>query len=147
MTNDYSELGRYILALLDANNFSMRRASLEAGLEASTVHKILDRDRAGTGVPTPETLERLAAALGGDYLQMMRMAGHLPEVSALEMDDAEIYAKMQRLHFLVREIAAKDPAAARRLMGLVITPFEMMLALEEEQAEEEGQSLDGKAVD
>lgn len=130
--NTYSELGQYIVALVGAQNMSLRQASIKAGLEGTTIAKILQRD--GRVIPTPQTLDRIARGLNGDFLHMMRLAGHLPPEASQDtdtIDDPELYAKFQRLHDLIRQVAEKDRDAAARLMGLVITPFEVMLALEE----------------
>ena len=149
MGNGYSELGQYILALCEAQNLSLRRASLKSDLESSTISKILQRD--GQGVPTPDTLDKIASGLGGDFLKMMSLAGHLPPVEGQgTVEDAELYAKMQRLQDLIWQVTQRDRATAARLMGLVITPFEIMLALEEMEEREAGQvkepASDGEKV-
>lgn len=135
--NEYSELGRYIVALCQAQNLSLRQASMRSGLDPTTISKILQRDRQNT--PTPETLEKIAGGLNGDYLRMMSLAGHLPPVEVLDgvVDDTELYTKIQRLQDLIWQVAQQDRDAAARLMGLVITPFEIMLALEESRAPEQ----------
>jgi transcriptional regulator with XRE-family HTH domain len=124
----YTELGQYIVALVDSHNLSLRKASLRSGLDATTIARILQRD--GTNIPTPETLQKLADGLGGDFYRMMALAGHLPPADATDEMEAELYAKFQRLQELVRQVAQRDPEEAKRLMGMVITPFEIMLALE-----------------
>ena len=144
--SEYSELGQYIKALCESHNLSLRQASIRAGLESTTIAKILQRD--GRVVPTPHTLDRIAKGLGGDFLHMMRLAGHLPpEVSQDEtIDDPELYTKMQRLMSLIRQVAERDRDAAARLMGLVITPFEVMLALEETEEQEQEVAEHDKAL-
>lgn len=133
----YTKLGEYILALCKAKNLSLRQASLRSDLEAGTVSKILQRD--GQSVPTPETLDKIARGLDGDYLKMMGLAGHLPPTGGEDADDldAELYSKMQRLQDLIRQAARRDPAAASRLMGYVITSFDVMISLDEAELRRE----------
>ncbi len=123
---ELSELSRYILALCEVQNLSQRQASERSGLDATTISKIVARD--GQSVPTPATLEKLATGLNGDYLYMMSLAGHLSPVGAGEGFDTELSTKFKRLQALIREVAAEDLEGARRLMSLVITPFEIMLS-------------------
>jgi transcriptional regulator with XRE-family HTH domain len=131
----YTELGQYIVALTEAQNLSLRQASVKSDLDPTTIARILQRD--GTSVPTPETLAKIADGLDGDFYRMMTLAGHLPgDQGGIDIEDAELYAKFQRLQTLVQEVAEKDPEAARRLMGMIITPFEVMLALESPEVEE-----------
>jgi len=61
----------------------LREASMKAGLAPETLSKILRRGASST--PRPDTIQQIADALGGDYIEMMRLAGHLetPEVEAL----------------------------------------------------------------
>lgn len=126
--SEYTRLGSYIVKLCEAQNLSLRQASLRAGLEAGTLSKILRRD--GQSVPNPDTLGKIARGLNGDYLHMMSLAGHLPESGHDEELSAEIQAKLKRLDTLVREVARRDPARAAELLALVITPFEVMKSMD-----------------
>lgn len=135
MGDDYTELGQYIMALCTAQNLSLRQASMRAGLDPTTIARILQRD--GQNIPRADTLAKIAGALNGDFYHMMGLAGHLPPVGEQEtIEGVELYAKFQRLQHLVRELEKRDPEAANRLMGMVITPFEIMLALEGEETGE-----------
>jgi transcriptional regulator with XRE-family HTH domain len=127
----YSKLNEYVLALCKAQNLSLRQAALRSGVDTSTISKMLQRD--GESVARPDTLERLAAGLNGDYLQMMRLAGYLPEHkgNGEGLEDAELQAKIAYLEDLIVRVAEKDRDAARRLLGMVIAPFEIMLDLKE----------------
>lgn len=129
-TDGYTKLNEYVLALCKAQNLSLRQAALRSGVDTSTISKMLQRD--GASVARPDTLERLAAGLNGDYLQMMRLAGYLPEKGDGEgSEDAELQAKIAYLEDLIRRVAEKDRDAAARLLGMVIAPFEIMLDLKE----------------
>lgn len=123
---ELTELSRYILALCEVQNLSMRQGSERSGLDPTTISKIVQRD--GRSVPRPGTLERLAEGLNGDYLYMMGLAGHLAPVDQESELDAELATKFKRLRALVRQVAENDLEGARRLMSLVITPFEIMLS-------------------
>lgn len=125
---ELSELSMYILALCEVQNLTQRQGSERSGLSPTTISKIIARD--GRSIPRPDTLEKLAVGLNGDYLHMMTLAGHLAPVDQESEFGAELYSKMRRLQTLVLQVAAEDPEGAARLMNLVITPFEIMLARE-----------------
>lgn len=70
-------LGKYITELCKRQNLSMREASRRADLGVETIGTIVRRGQ--TTQPRPSTLRAIADGLGGSYLHMMRLAGHLPE--------------------------------------------------------------------
>lgn len=130
IVGEQTELGAYILALCNSQNLSLRAASMRAGLEEGTISKILQRD--GQSIPMPETLGKIAAGLGGDFLHMMRLAGHLPPGGNSDNDplSVELRAKLEQLILLIRRAAAQDPDRTEQLLHLLTAPVEIMLALQ-----------------
>ena len=74
--DNQSPLGQYILELCQRQNLSLREASVKSNLAPETISQILRRGRSTK--PRSDTLNAIADALGGDFTQMMRLAGHLP---------------------------------------------------------------------
>ena len=105
----YSELGRYILALCEAHNLSLRQASMKAGLEAGTISKILQRD--GISTPNPETLEKIAQAEA-------RIAEIGPERKRLARAYAKGKMELEIYHETDGELRDAQDAAGARLAEL-----------------------------
>ena len=120
-----SPLKEYIWSLCERERMSMREASLRAGLAPETVSMILRRGRNIT--PRPDTLRLLADALGGDFMHMMTLAGHIPPRPQPDEIPPEFRHKVDSILAIWQELLRTDPASARRLSDIALSQAEMVL--------------------
>jgi hypothetical protein len=119
---EITPLGRYILDLCHERRMSMREACLAADppLSEGTLAKIIKRGAATQ--PRPETLQRLAVALDGDYTEMLRLAGYVEP-----RQEARIAEMSPELRQLIDELAAlerEDKEAAQRVVAAILLLIE-----------------------
>jgi transcriptional regulator with XRE-family HTH domain len=133
-------LGDYIATLLEQRHLSMREASMRADLAPETISQLLRRGPSSK--PRPETLLMIAEALDGDYVHMLRLAGHLPEVDA-EPTPTAVRLRAEELIAKWREIYEVDPQAAENLMRLTVVQAEaFQVAVSTRRHAEEGEQED-----
>lgn len=114
MKSDYTPLGKYILHLTQMRHFpSLRAASLAAGLDGQTISAILRRGNKNK--PKPETLEKLARALGGDYAMMMELADH-PLPAVITAEPPKLRLLVERLH----ELEGLSPEAYNHVVDAIL---------------------------
>ena len=99
---------------------------MKAGLATETVSMILRR---GSNItPRPDTLRLLADALGGDFMHMMALAGHVdPPKPDIDIPP-EIRARVDQLLSIWLQLLDTDPESAERLSGIAVNQAEMVLA-------------------
>jgi hypothetical protein len=73
-------LAQYLVKLCAERNLSWRAASMRAGLSPEAISLIVRRGHKAR----PESLRKFAEGVGGDYLRMMELAGHLKPKEARE---------------------------------------------------------------
>ena len=140
MERDLTELGAYISELCQQRGWSMRRASMEAGLAPDAISKMLRR---GESQPRTSTLLQLAMTLNGDYARMMRLAGHVPADEAHELGDVVFKRKVQR----VAEILEALPEDLRyQFVESVIVQAEAARAVYEASARYAAEDTTGETV-
>jgi len=145
MSDDHSPLASYLLALCKSQSLTMRQASIQSGLDPSTIAKIVQRSKYGGGAE-PATLQTLADHLNGDFQRMMVLAGHLD--APLEIvegaDDDELAEEVLLLHEIWRKIRRLDPQVADQLAAATISSSRAYLdgLTREQERRKEGISRD-----
>jgi hypothetical protein len=123
----------YIKEILDRHpGLSMRKASLQAGLNENEVQQIIKGDRP---TPRPDTLKAITDTWGtlGDYIELMRLAGYEIPLSP-DFDDpeeAELLALFRDLPpkardyvlKILRSVSGKDMSLPDELREPDITPI------------------------
>lgn len=114
---ELTELGRYVLDLINEQNLSLREASMKAGLAPETISQMLRRGK--TSTPRPDTLRMIADALGGDYRRMMELAGHLPSGPITPLVD------VPQLRNFAERVSKLPPERQRRIMEAALLLLEI----------------------
>jgi hypothetical protein len=113
----------YITELCDRKHFSMREASIAAGLSEDGISSMLRRWPVGK--PHPDTLNAIARAMGGDLFHMMRLAGYdvpaIPETS------------IPRLAEFIESVSALPPAQQAVVMDAYLLLLQAQKAANEPQ--------------
>jgi len=68
-----SNIGNYIKLLRESKNYSQRKLSLISKVSNATINRV----ESGISMPDPDTLKKLAPALGASYEKFMAIAGYL----------------------------------------------------------------------
>ncbi|WP_046213130.1 helix-turn-helix domain-containing protein [Paenibacillus wulumuqiensis] len=71
---DNSSFGSYLKQIREQKNWSINQLADLAGISTSQISRIENGKR---GVPKPQTIEKIARALGVPYAEMMDRAGYL----------------------------------------------------------------------
>lgn len=74
MQDQPAELGKILQRLRELSGSSLKAAGEQAGISAAYLLKL---ERGDVQNPSPHVLYRLAEALDGDYLDLMRRAGYV----------------------------------------------------------------------
>lgn len=112
----------YLAGVIAERRLSLREVAERTGVSHATLSQVIN----GKTIPSPPTLKLIADGLGLDYINLMRLAGHLPLTerdyndAALEL--ARIYASLpadaqetiRRLLLVLREqYGASDKTGKR----------------------------------
>jgi len=99
---DLTPFGVYIWDLCQARNWSLREASMKAGLAPETLSKILRRGASST--PRPDTIQQIADALGGDFVELMRLAGHIETPAVNELRPKETQRRVEEISEILSDL-------------------------------------------
>jgi len=100
---------RYMTDLLKRERYSMREASIAAGLSEDAVGTLLRRWAREGAKPRPDTLNAIAQAIGGDLNTMLRLVGYqVPETPR---------ATVPHLSEFVERLSKLPPEQQQRIMG------------------------------
>jgi HTH-type transcriptional regulator, competence development regulator len=73
-----NEFGSYIKRIRDSKGLSLNQVALYSDISAAQLSRIENGKR---GVPKPATIKKIADALKVDYEELMRVAGHIPDIT------------------------------------------------------------------
>jgi transcriptional regulator with XRE-family HTH domain len=99
-------LGSYLKEALDRRGWSGRTLAMYAELGTNTVAKTLR----GETTPDPDTILKIASALGVDELHLLHLAGHI-ETPALDLDPTAAY--------IAKQLTLMDPSARQVIQEAV----------------------------
>lgn len=90
---DKKRLAEWLNEQMTRRNWS----NSETAKAADVSHPTIGAIAAGTGNPNKETLLKLARAFGVPEMEVLRVAGILPEISAEDEETAKLYSEVDRL--------------------------------------------------
>ena len=87
---EHKEFGRYLLELRKRKALTTRNLAALSGVSQSYISHV---ESGRKGIPSPDILKKLSTALEVPYIEMMDMAGLLPE----EIKESEEYRRVSHL--------------------------------------------------
>ena len=112
---------RYMTDLLKRQRYSMREASIAAGLSDEALSTLLRRWAREGAKPRPDTLNAIAQAIGGDLNTMLRLVGYqVPETPR---------ATVPHLAEFVERLSKLPPEQQQRIMGAYLVLLEAQEAV------------------